>query len=299
MNPGWTPTYDLGESIEVELPGRGSTTAWDSGDPGNGENTDAVLENTDPVLLLHGWNIDAPTNYGFAFPHLRTKRRVVMYDQQGHGHGPRHDAPFTLEAVAGDAITVLDSLGIERAIIAGYSLGGAVAQTVAHNHPDRCSGLVLSATSARFAETRKETVEFKALATFARLLRRVPAAGRAQLFAAILAVTTRKYPAWIAEVVRNGDPINLLEAGASLGTFDSTSWTELADLPTAFVVTAKDEIVPPPRQVQLATALDVESMHNVDAGHEVPILNNEAFNTALADAIDAVSNESHTTEQAG
>lgn len=281
MSPDWSPQYELGDPQQVVLPGRGTTTVWDSG------NTPA--SSTTPVLLLHGWNIDAPTNYGFAFPLLAERHRVVMYDQQGHGHGPRHDAPFTLDAAAGDAISILDALDIDRALIVGYSLGGAVAQTLAHKHPERCAGIVLSATSGRFAETRRERAEFTALAQSARLLRRIPSGARSRVFDVILSATTRKYPPWIADVVRNGDPINLLEAGASLGTFDSTGWGELADLPSAFVVTTKDIIVSAERQVQLATDLNVGAMHNVDAGHEVPILNHDAFNAALAEAIDEVT----------
>ena len=281
MSPIWHPTFDLGDPFQVALSGRGTTTVWDSGDVADSTNV--------PVLLLHGWNIDAPTNYGYAVPHLSSTRRVIMFDQLGHGRGPRHDVPFTLDDAADDAISVLDALGVEQAIIVGYSLGGAVAQTLCHNHPTRCVGLVLSATSARFAETRRERAEFAALKQSARLLRLTPSAARARIFDAILAVTTRKYPGWIADVVRKGDPISLLEAGAALGAFDSTHWTELAELPTAFVVTTEDTVVPAHRQVQLATNLDVDDMHNVTVGHEAPILNHDAFNAALTEAVDAVT----------
>lgn len=283
MKPGWRPTYDLPESTTLILADRGSTELWDS--------RDSAPTTGPPVLLLHGWNIDAQTNYGFAFPHLAASHRVVMYDQQGHGNGPRHDGAFTLEAVAEDAVAVLDALDIEAAIIVGYSLGGAVAQTIANTHPQRCAGLVLSATSGRFAHTRKEAAEFFILARTARVLRRVPPSARSAAFSAILAVATKKYPDWIAEVVRKGDPISLLEAGASLGTFDSSDWSGISRIPSSFVVTANDVIVPKRRQVDLATRLDVGSLHSIASGHEVPILNDADFSAALADAIDEVIEE--------
>lgn len=295
MSPDWKPTYELSETKQVSLPGRDATTVWDSGAPKRsftfGAATDKALseEAPPPVLLLHGWNIDAPTNYGYAFPKLAASQRTVMYDQQGHGDGPRHDAPFTLTDAARDAVTVLDALEIDAAIIVGYSLGGAVAQTFAHEHPDRCAGLVLSATAGVFSETARERAEFGVLARTARLLRKVPTGARSKLFEVILGATTRKYPPWIADVVRKGDPINLLEAGASLGGFDSTSWTESKVFPSSFVVTATDTIVPMRRQVELATALKVDSMHSVPVGHEVPILNHDDYNTALTEAVRTVT----------
>lgn len=292
MTSSWEPSYNLPEPTTISLPGRGTTTLWDSGlwDSGPGtQDAEHVLR--PPVLLLHGWNIDAPTNYGFTFPQLTKAQRVLMYDQQGHGQGPRHDGLFTLEDAANDAVAILDALEIGAAIVVGYSLGGAVAQTLAHNHPERCAGLVLSATSGRFAETKREVAEFAVLAQTARLLKRVPPTIRAGLFAAILSVTTQKYPDWIAAVVRKGDPITLLEAGASLGKFDSSDWTDVEAFPSSFIVTTKDVIVPKKRQVALATRLDVGSLHSIAAGHEVPILDDAAFSAALAQAIQEVTSQ--------
>lgn len=278
MNPGFTPSYDIGEAQRVSLNNRGTTSVWDSGA------ADGIA-----VLLLHGWNIDAPTNYGFAFPRLASTQRVVMFDQHGHGHGLRNDATFTLKSAADDAIAVLDALEIDSAIVVGYSLGGAVAQTLLANHPDRCAGIVLSATSGNFAERRREVAQFEFLGRVSRLLRRVPPTARSGVFAAILRVTTRHYPNWIADVVRQADAITLLEAGAALGTLSPEKITTPSPVPSSFVVTSKDRIVPPERQVRLAQELGVTSMHNVHAGHEVPIRNDREFNDALVEAVRTVT----------
>ena len=289
MSPGHSPTYDIGEPQQVQLP-TGPTTVWDSA-----FDTAQPASDDLPVLLLHGWNIDAPTNYGFAFPKLKASQRAVMFDHQGHGRGLRSDRPFTLADSAEDAVAVLDALEIDSAIVVGYSLGGAVAQTLLDKHPERVAGLVLSATSGRFAETRRETAEFQFLAAAAKALRKVPAAARKGIFSVILAATTRKYPPWIADVVARADPISLLEAGASLGTFDANLLGKPSPVPSAFVVTAEDIVVPPRRQVELATSLDVDSMHSLAAGHDVPILDNDDFNEALAQAVRTVTTAAQVT----
>ena len=285
MSPGNGPSFDLGVYQHVTLAGRGSTTVWDSST--NGCDDETV---DPPVLLLHGWNIDAPTNYGFAFSKLSgTGRRVVMYDQHGHGHGPRRNDPFSFSSAADDAVAVLNALDIAEAIIVGYSMGGAVGQTLVKEHRERCAGLVLSATASYFSDSRREAAQFATMARGARLLRRLPPKRRERVFQSILKRATVKYPDWIAEVVQRADPISLLEAGASLGSFDSRGWMTSTTVPSAFVVTSKDTIVPMSRQVELATAMGVDALHSISAGHEVPILNDDNFNAALVEAVDEVS----------
>ncbi len=283
MSPGSRPSYDLSDPQQISLPGRGSTTVWDSAPSG-------TSSAQPPALLLHGWNIDAPTNYGYAFSKLRSGgRRVVMHDQHGHGRGPRRSDAFTLSGAATDAVGVLDVLNIDQAIVVGYSMGGAIGQTMFHEHPDRCAGLVLSATAGYFSDSRREAAQFATMAGGARMLRLIPQKRRERVFRSILNRATRRYPDWIADVVKHADPISLLEAGASLGSFDSRKWMTSTTVPSAFVITANDTIVPMARQVELATAMEVDALHSVAAGHEVPILNDDTFNAALVEAVDEVS----------
>ena len=60
--------------------------------------------------------------------------------------------PFRLSDCAADAAAVLRELGIGPAIVVGYSMGGAIAQLVARDHPDVVAGLVLSGTAQHWQE---------------------------------------------------------------------------------------------------------------------------------------------------
>jgi pimeloyl-ACP methyl ester carboxylesterase len=67
--------------------------------------------------------------------------RVIRIGVRAAGSVP--DAPLTLHVLAEDVISVLDSVGVDSAFIGGHAFGGALARTVALDHPERAEGLVL------------------------------------------------------------------------------------------------------------------------------------------------------------
>jgi len=101
----------------------------------------------DPTLmLLHGLGSQMLV-WDEAFCRLLADGgfRVVRTDHRDSGLSTilGEDAPrYGLADMAADAVGVLDVLGVDAAHVVGFSLGGAVAQTVAVEHPDRCRSLV-------------------------------------------------------------------------------------------------------------------------------------------------------------
>lgn len=75
--------------------------------------------------------------------------RVLRYEHRGHGESETPPGPYTMEELAGDALALLDELGVERASWIGLSLGGMVAMWIAACAPERLERLVLACTSAR------------------------------------------------------------------------------------------------------------------------------------------------------
>ncbi len=100
-----------------------------------------------PLLLLAGMS----ANHAFwpeellaaLEPHLE----LVLYDHRGTGASGRERDPFTLADLASDAAGALAELGLPRAHVLGFSLGGMVAQELALTHPGVVDRLVLAGTS--------------------------------------------------------------------------------------------------------------------------------------------------------
>ncbi len=90
--------------------------------------------------------------HGITANHLawgRVARRVAQHarfvaaDLRGRGASAGLPGPFGMRAHAEDLVAVLDHLGVDRAVVAGHSMGGFVAATLAATAPDRVAGAVL------------------------------------------------------------------------------------------------------------------------------------------------------------
>ncbi|MFP3853078.1 MAG: alpha/beta fold hydrolase [Anaerolineales bacterium] len=96
-----------------------------------------------PLVLIHGTFSSLHTWDGWAET-LSADYRLLRLDLPGHGlTGPRHDGDYSRGADAELLADWLDRLGVERASLAGNSLGGAIALRFALAHPDRVDKLIL------------------------------------------------------------------------------------------------------------------------------------------------------------
>ncbi|WP_225937955.1 alpha/beta fold hydrolase [Myxococcus sp. RHSTA-1-4] len=96
-----------------------------------------------PVVFVHS-SCGNTTHWAAQFVHLRRSRRAVALDLRGHGKSaPPADGDISVEDFARDIEAVVDALGLQRFVLVGHSMGGAVCAAYAGLHPDRVAGLFL------------------------------------------------------------------------------------------------------------------------------------------------------------
>ena len=100
----------------------------------------------EPLILLHG-GVGATEMFNPILPLLSNTRRVIAVDLQAHGRTADIDRPLTMEAMADDIAALIKHLGIEKADVMGYSLGGGVALRTAIQHPGAVRKLVVVSTA--------------------------------------------------------------------------------------------------------------------------------------------------------
>jgi pimeloyl-ACP methyl ester carboxylesterase len=106
-----------------------------------------------PIVLAHGLTATRRNVVQGSRHLLGRGRQLIGYDARGHGESspaPASDA-YTYPDLAGDLAAVLDAHGIERATIAGSSMGAATATRFALDHPERVAALVLITPAYREA----------------------------------------------------------------------------------------------------------------------------------------------------
>ncbi|NNM73254.1 alpha/beta fold hydrolase [Enterovirga sp. DB1703] len=110
-----------------------------------------------PVLLIHGFASNRGVNWiatGWTSTLSRAGYRVVALDNRGHGESAKLYRPedYHTSLMAGDAIGLLDRLGIERAHVMGYSMGARIAAFAALEHPGRAETVLLGGLGIHLVE---------------------------------------------------------------------------------------------------------------------------------------------------
>ena len=96
-----------------------------------------------PVLLLGGSLGTSLAMWDPQLPAVAAGRRVIRFDQRGHGRSPVPVGPYTIAELAADVIELMDRLGVTRADYAGVSIGGMVGQWLAVHAAERIDRLVV------------------------------------------------------------------------------------------------------------------------------------------------------------
>ncbi|MEW6470956.1 MAG: alpha/beta hydrolase [Actinomycetota bacterium] len=253
------------------------------------------------LVLLHGWTATADVNFRHLYGPLAQRWRLVAFDHRGHGRGLRCEGPFRLEDCADDAVAVLDALGIDEAVVLGYSMGGPVALLASARHPGRIRGLVLCATSGVFVDGLWESALYRVVLAASAASRAVPPPVVEHLAARLCANKAQGHssPAWLFDETARHHWPTVLEAGCALGRFRADQCLTRLDVPAAVVAMLNDEVVPVARQLELARRIPGCTLHTLAAGHAVCLIAPDELVPVVTDACESVRRRLVLTRPAG
>lgn len=102
-----------------------------------------------PLVMIHGAYMNNDT-WGGLKESLAEQYQVIAVEMQAHGRTTDRDTPISYTGMAEDVSDLLDHLGIEKAIVVGYSMGGAVAMRLAIDHPEKVERIVAASAGYRY-----------------------------------------------------------------------------------------------------------------------------------------------------
>lgn len=102
------------------------------------------------VFLIHSLTSDSGLWAEQVPPLLAAGYQVLRMDVRGHGGSSAPPGPYTTEMLAADAISLMDSLSIDRAHLVGLSMGGMIGQVMAADHPDRLASLMACCSASKW-----------------------------------------------------------------------------------------------------------------------------------------------------
>lgn len=275
---------DLEAGVLLELPGRGRTCVIDMPGPAGAPT----------IFLIHALATTAALSWYPSMHELAKHYRVIAFDQRWHGRGIKSET-FTLEDCADDVVAVADALGIERFTVAGYSMGGAIAQLTWKRHRNRVEGLVLAATARNFRGTAQERAWFRltgvTMARFGERARLGMERRSARLSDSPSALTAdaAKVGPWAMAEFRSTSGWALFAALDAIGRFDSSTWIRRCDVPVSVIIADRDRAIPTRRQHSLAAAIPGAISYEFSGGHAGLVLGAAEFVPVLVEACGSVS----------
>jgi pimeloyl-ACP methyl ester carboxylesterase len=100
----------------------------------------------DPLVVLHGAYMNIPS-MGAIIPTLAQTHKVYALELQGHGRTPDIDRPITYQHLADDVAGFMETQGLKKADVFGYSMGAIAGLQLAIRHPHKVNRLVAASVA--------------------------------------------------------------------------------------------------------------------------------------------------------
>ena len=237
-----------------------------------------------PVLGVMGFALDQRF-WSAQIPAITKRNRFITFDNRGVGRSTG-DVITSIDQMADDAYRLLDHLEIEKAVVFGLSMGGAIAQRLVLDHPDRVSALILGVTWARPLEFMRRQDELGKLlienvgqdalieASLVRMF-------SPQFFEIGREMVDRLTAAFVSDADKMPDRAVLAAQLEAIGKHDVLADLKSVNVPTLVLGGKMDQMVPYLASEEIARTIPNAELATFETGHACMIEEMEPFNRKL------------------
>ena len=223
------------------------------------------------IALIHSLAMDQAFWQPVA-ERLKETAQLLTYDCRGHGASDKPSGRYSIDLFADDLYDLLDTVGWQRTIVAGASMGGSVALGFAAKYPARVAGLGLFDTTAWYGPNAPSSWEERATKAKTDGLAGLVSFQKTRWFGdAFIERHPEVVDASVATFLAN-DVSAYAETCRMLGNFDLRSSLERIAVPTAIAVGEEDYATPPSMANDLHAAIKNSTLTIIKSGrHLTPL----------------------------
>jgi pimeloyl-ACP methyl ester carboxylesterase len=220
-----------------------------------------------PLVLLHGYPLDH-TIWEPLLPILEKEFDLILPDLRGFGESDAPETGTLMSDFAADVAGLLDRLDIEKAAVAGHSMGGYVALAFAHAYPRRVLGLGLVASQALADPPERKAARYQeAEHVLAHGVKDVAEGMSVKLTANVSLQTSLK------ELILRQRPEGLAEALRAMADRpDSAPFLAEFDFPVSIVHGLADALIPIDRARAVRAAVKKGYLVEIEGAGHMPML---------------------------
>lgn len=237
-----------------------------------------------PFVMLHGWSGDGLT-YLFQIP-FAYRYRLILPDLRCHGRSPKPRTGGDVKLMAGDLNRLFDTIGMEKAIVSGGSMGGTVALQFVLDYPERVEALILADTMSSGKAIPKELFE--------NLLSSLQKAdGIKQTLEEIYlgpnSSSTPQMEAWVKSRIERASELEtepLTKVTRALYEFDVTERLSEIRVPTLIIEAKQDALAS--ESLEMHRRIGGSKLAEIDCGHGSPFFRPDLWNAAVGEFLRSI-----------
>ena len=215
---------------------------------------------------------------------------ILLFDKRGHGLSDTEEGTNGLDDFSGDALALLEHLSINKCIVVGVSVGGMIAQVMAHYHPERIEKLMLCDTQSKigddaFWNDRIRKIESNGLSGIADgvILRWFPESFR------------QRFPEEVTgyrNMLERCSVKGYIQTCAAIRDADLTAKSKEIKLPTMCIVGSEDQSTPPAGVERLSKLISGSKFKQIEGSGHLPCVDNaEKLSAIIIDFINSNSSQ--------